>query len=318
MAEKYTYWRDNITIPWDIVQDKKKNANLYINVMLSRLSEMFEYDGLPETIEKRYMLRQLFTAGHIFVTKAGDELYSFVGYWGGEPNAYYVPTLYTVANPYLKFNKTCKIGTDGVLILNDSSAAGLLGILTRYAVLLAENDVSFRLASINARRHSTISAGDDKTFASAQKYLDDLEEGKLAVIAENSFLEGVKVQADGRDGNQPITDLIELEQYIRATMYNEIGLNANYNMKREAINSNESQLNKDALFPLVENMLEEQRKGWEAVNAMYGTNISVRLASAWADNMKEKDADLEILEDQAEEKPEEEPAADQPGDTENA
>lgn len=305
---KYNYWMDRLAIPWDILQDKKRNTLAYVQTQLARLTEMFEYDGLPETIEKRWLLRQFFMAGHVFVTTAPDgNLYSFVGGWGGEPNAYYVPTDYIIDNPYLAFNKVCKIGVDGVLIYNDSSAQGLLPILTRYCRLLAENDISLRLASINARRRSVISAGDDKTFLAAQKYLDDIEEGKLAAIGENEFLEGVKVQVDGSEGSQPITDLIELEQYVRATMYNEIGLNANYNMKRESINSNESQLNKDALFPLVDNMLEEQRKGWEAVNAMFGTNIKVRLSSAWKDNMEEKDADLKRLEEESGEDQEEQP-----------
>lgn len=296
----YSYYNERIPWPDHIVQNKEQNARHYAKSMLARLTEMFEYDGLPKTIEKRYTLLQLYSNGNIFVMqKPGTtDLYTFCGGWGGEPNAYYVPTLYTIANPYLGFSGTYKIGVDGVLIYNDSMAAGLLPIIMRYSELLAENDVSLRLASINARRRTIISGADDNARAGALEYLRQIEDGKLgSVIADPAFLDGIKAQPDGAagTGRGAITELIELEQYIRATMYNELGLNANYNMKREAINSNESQLNKDALHPLIDNMLAEQQKGWDAVNDMFGTSISVRLNSAWLDNEIEKQADLDLL-----------------------
>jgi hypothetical protein len=78
--------------------------------------------------------------------------------------------------------------------------------------------------------------------------------------------------------------LIESQQYIRATWFNDLGLNANYNMKRESINSGESQLNDDALLPLVDNMLECRKIAVDKINAMFDTSISVDLASAWKDN----------------------------------
>ena len=296
----YSYFNERIPWPDHIVQNKEQNARYYARYMLARLTEMFEYDGLPKTIEKRYMLLQLYTNGSIFVMQKPEttDLYSFVGGWGGEPNAYYVPTIYTVANPYLKFSGQYKIGKDGVLIYNDSTASGLLPIIMRYSELLAENDISLRLASINARRRTIISGSDDNARAGAVEYLKQIEEGKLgSVISDPAFLDGIKAQPDGMvaSGRGAITELIELEQYLRATMYNELGLNANYNMKREAINSNESQLNKDALHPLIDNMLAEQKKGWDAVNDMFGTSISVSLNSAWLDNEIEKQANLDLL-----------------------
>lgn len=299
MSDNYSYWYSRIPFPTNIVQDKKLNAQYYARYMLDRLQELFEYDNLPETIEKRYMVLQLITNGNIFITDQtnGNGLMSFVGGWGGLPDGYYAPTQYVIANPYTKVDRVFDIGIDGVLILNDSLSIGLLPMIMRYAELLAENDLSIRMASINARRRNVISVpdADDATYKSAQKYLSDVEEGKLGIVGENAFLDGVRVQSDGVVGGTGIVDLIELEQYLRATLYNELGLNANYNMKRESINSNESQLNKDALHPLIDNMIDEQSQGWDKVNKMYGTNIRVRLSSSWADNKQEKDAELDLL-----------------------
>ena len=81
-------------------------------------------------------------------------------------------------------------------------------------------------------------------------------------------------------------------------------MNANYNMKREAINSNESQLNDDMLFPTVDDMLERRKEGIEKVNKMYGTNITVELNSSWRYNVDEinnsvqTETKTEVIEDE--------------------
>ena len=105
-----------------------------------------------------------------------------------------------------------------------------------------------------------------------------------------------------------LTDLIEERQYVKASFFNELGLNSNYNMKRESINSNESQLNDDMLHPLIDTMLAMRKEALEEVNAMFGTNITVEFNSAWADNEIENDLTMEVMEaeaDQITEAPEE-------------
>ena len=93
-----------------------------------------------------------------------------------------------------------------------------------------------------------------------------------------------------------ITQLIELIQYYKASMYNELGLNANYNMKRERLNLGEVSMNVDVLLPYVDNMLKERQNAVEKINAMFDTEISVKLASSWGlerDNYNALAADLE-------------------------
>ena len=81
-----------------------------------------------------------------------------------------------------------------------------------------------------------------------------------------------------------INQFIELAPYIIASCLNEIGLNANYNMKRESLNSTESAINVDFLIPLIDNMLSCRKDFVNKLNNMYGTNISVELNSAWLTN----------------------------------
>ena len=90
--------------------------------------------------------------------------------------------------------------------------------------------------------------------------------------------------------------MIEYHQYLKAGLYNDIGLNSNYNMKREAIMSNETKLNDDALHPLIDTMLACRKEAAEEINRLFGTEITVEFNSAWEDNEKENEAVMQQIE----------------------
>ena len=278
-------------------KDKETCINTHIRYMLNRTQQMFKWSNLPETIPQRILELYLQINGNVCFYPVKGELYVFTGGMGGEPDQYYMPTLYTIANPYFDLSKNLKINDECIVIPNDSMYMGLLPLMERYATGQTETELSLNISTINSRIINLISAPDDRTKQSAEKYLEDIEKGKLGIIAENGFLDGIRSQVY-QTGNNTITDLIELEQYYKASFYNEIGLNANYNMKRESLNSAESQLNNDALLPLIDDMLEQRKQGAERVNDMFGTNISVEFSSAWEDNIKEIELEQKQMEGQ--------------------
>lgn len=262
-------------------RDKKTSLLDYISYMLSRTQRIFKYNGLPDTIPQRMLEMQLQLYGFSCIGEYAGELYAFRGGLGGEPDVYYKPTICTVANPALKMSKTFHIDKDCVIMRNDSYLQGMLPMFRKYATAMVENDISFDILSKNARVSALITAPDDTTKKAGEKYLDDISEGKVGVLASNEFLDGVKVQPLASVNQRSMTELIEYMQYIKASWYNEIGLNANYNMKRESLTTTEAQMNFDALIPLVDDMLESRRETLEKVNKMFGLNISVELSSSW-------------------------------------
>ena len=277
-------------------EDKEKCISQHISYMLNRTQCMFTWNGLPDSIPQRVLELYLQVNGNVCFYEYNDTLYVFTGGLGGEPNPYYMPTIYTVANPALKFSKTLRIDEECIVVPNDSLYMGLMPLCKRYGTMLTEVELSLDIANVNSRIVDLISASDDRTYESALEYLRKVRKGEPGIIAENAFLEGVRVQPYGVSGVHGITDLIELEQYIKASWYNELGLNANYNMKRESLNTSESQMNNDALYPLIDDMLRQRQIGCDKVNSMFGTNISVQLSSSWEDNQLELDAEQEILE----------------------
>lgn len=293
-SRTYSYYFDKFGLNLYDFNDKERCQRNYIMYMLNRTQRLFEYKGLPDTIPQRMLEFMLQINGFACFAKHNGKLYAFYGGLGGEPDEYYRPTTCVVSNPALKFSDTFKIHENCVIVRNDSFLYGLIPLFSRYATAMVENDISFRMASINSRIEMLLSAPDDATKKAAEKFLDDLAEGKLGVIAENAFLDGIKAQEVGRT-MRTFTDLIEYQQYLKASWFNEIGLNANYNMKREKLSTTESQMNNDALLPLVEDMLENRRQCIEEVNEMFGTEISVDFASSWEKLIEEMEAESNQL-----------------------
>jgi hypothetical protein len=261
---------------------------------------MFHYEGLPDTIPKEMLEYYLLNNGTCFVTKVDGKLYALCGSFGGEPDEYYRPTRYIVANPGLKLSADYDLQSEGVLVRNDTLWVGLYPLMCRYAVLMAENILTLRTADIMLRVMALLTAPDDGTKVAAEEYLKKLEKGELGVIGENRFFdEGVKLQSPPSNNGSYLTQFIELHQYLTGTFYNEIGLNANFNMKRESIGEGESSLNEDSLLPLADEMLRCRKEDVEKINTMFDTNITVEFDSAWLNNRKEIELSMKELEVEA-------------------
>lgn len=285
--------------------DKPLLMSSYVRYFLDRLQSMFIYEGLPDTIPQKWLENLLLCNGSCVWIQNGDKglIVTRAGI-GGKPDVYYIPTECIVANPYVEqgVDRTYTRDVDCVLMVNDTYAQGLLPLIKKYAAMLVENEITMNIADIMARASILLSAADDNTKASAELWLKRLIEGQLGIIGETDFTLSDQALTVNNLSNAAatLTDLIEYQQYIKASFYNDIGLQSNYNMKREAINSNESQLNEDMLHPMIDNMLKERQDALDKVNAMFGTNITVRFNSAWEINEREEEAAIDQIEAAAE------------------
>lgn len=277
---------------------KSRRLRSYNMYDLDRTQSMFKWNGLqdsiPEWVLEWYL--QVNGVNIIFETEPNKPVICFGG-WGGEPNEYYLPTRFIVSNPYLNIFREFKIGADDcVLAKNDTFCQGLIPLLDRYNSQLVENDITFNMADIMLRIQALISADTDATKQSADLMLKQLVNGKFATVATSEFVGNVNVSplASGTS-NTALTNAIEYHQYIKASKYNELGLQSNYNMKRESINSNEAQLNNDVLTPLIDDMLKCRQNICNEVNSKFGYNWSVELNSAWLSNKIEEEEELKSI-----------------------
>lgn len=277
-------------MPFDFAycSDKSKVFENYCKYTFTRTQSMFTYEGLPDTIPVQWLESYLQRNGSCCIAEHEGKLYALLGNAGGELDEYYQPTIYTVANPALGLSKSFEIGKDCVYCRNDYDAIGLVPLVSRYCGLMTENLLTVRISDINMRMMNLLSAPDDNTLQSTKQYLKDLEDGKLGVVGETPFFEGLKLQSKGVGNGDYMIQFIELQQYLKGSMYNELGINANFNMKREALSGQEVALNDDALMPLIDDMLKQRRAMCDELNEMFGLNVSVDYGSTWHSNVVEK------------------------------
>lgn len=292
------------------IRDKVAGVEYYVDTMLTKTITMFKYKNLPDTLPEREMELLLQQDGKCIVTEWDGDIIALYGQYAPPLDAYYRSGYFIVANPWANINHTFKlINQDiilrnepagehkpAILLRNDPLERGLLPIMHRYGALLTETDLTMYLADVNFRSIYNIVANTDREFESAKLYLQQIEEGKQGVMLEEDLSNGIKTNPFSNSSQGYITQIIELEQYLRGTFLNEIGLNANYNMKRERLSANETELNEDSLRPLIDVMLEERQKACDEINAQFGTDISVEFGSAWAkynENPVEEEDDYE-------------------------
>lgn len=277
---KFNYVFMGLDSPFDY-RDKERNTFDSVCYMFDRSAIMFKYHGLPDSIPAEELERLLQVGGFAIFGRINGELYALSGGLGGEGDVYNRPTLATVAVPYLNYNRVWKIGEDCIVMKNDSSMIGLTPMYKKYCSMLTENEITMILLDVNKRVQTLISAADDSTKESAEKYLQDVIAGKIGVIAESKLFESLKISPYATTSAATLKDLFEYHQYIKASLFNEIGLSANFNMKRERLTAGEVEANSDNLYPLVDNMLYNRREALQAINSLFGTSIEVELNSSW-------------------------------------
>ena len=270
--------------PKKLSLSKEDLINHYISKKFAITSQMFDYEGLPDTINRRDLEYLVQGQGYACALRDEDtgKVYVLKATFSGQLNEQFRPFHLLVTNPYLNINQMYEIGKDCVLVPNDSSFEGLMPLAIEYSTQLAETYISLKYASWNSRIVQLVSAQDDATKVSAEKVLDKIVKGdEFGVIATKPLLDSFKAYPYNGNSNNSITNLLELHQYLKANWYIDLGVNSNYNMKRESLSQDEVSVNEDTLLPVMDDMFNCRKKAVEEINKMFGLNIKVKVSSVW-------------------------------------
>lgn len=260
--------------------DKHKLLKQFKSNQLNKSLTMFEWSNLPDTIPSVELEKMLQINGYAVIAEYQGKLYAFqAGFSGQDP--YNQPTKALVNNPALKNNTTYTIGEDCIVIKNDDMKQGLNGVYEYYGQRLIENQITMLMTDYNLRMPFTISSSDDQTTQSAKMYLKKIIDGSLGVIGEQKLFKALSVTPTNSKQTATFADLYGYQQFIIAQLNNTIGLATNNNMKRERLTTNEIEVNKNASYPLVDNMLKNRQQAVAAINQMFDTDISVEYSSIW-------------------------------------
>lgn len=319
----------NCPVSYKGITNVQHNFNVYFDLLTNKVCNLFKWEGLPDTVDERALNLSLVLRGKVCFTKFNDKLYALDGSVGGEPNVYYEPQFFIIANPVLgskqirirqKDGSSSTEGLEGILMGNSdvdvmsdrTGPAGLFGLIYQTAGLLADNISSLNVSQINGRVSQIWTADTDVMARSAEVILRDIYDGKPYKIVQQDIIDKVGVLPAATTGQtNTLLNLIEAHQYILAQFYNEIGIGANYNMKRERVNTAETDLMTGSLDINIENMMENRKRAVEQINELFGTSISVELnLDVFNDDINAGLAEEELGEDVQEDKvpePEETP-----------
>lgn len=263
---------------------KPERVTVTVHDVLDRTAAMFKYTAGFD-IDWLSFERVVQTDGAcaLAVNPTGGGVVMLRGHFSGLENEQMKPTKWTFANAFLNWADTLEIGKDCIVVRNTVSASPFTGALSHFATMQAETELSLYMANIDTRTQNVFIAGTDSDKKSAEIFMQDLRDGRLSAVTGQNLLNGLRTSPyGGKTGI--ITDLIELLQYSRAGMWNHVGINANYNMKREALNSAEGQMSANVLSTGPDAWLAVRREDVKNAAAVLGYEIGVELAGQWARN----------------------------------
>ena len=305
----------------------------YFDFILRLLYRIFIIEGNPETVEDTFLKLMLFTTGKVTyfrgreVGEDADKLIALNCSRSDTPTVYYMPSKSLITNPRLIKSYMLTPGTDCEIVylseadkynLNDQSG-GLYHLIERTAIMLADNDLSINIAQKNTRLTNIVSGDTQNTVDSIRAVIAAMYEGDPTIVVKSSLidkLQGVPIVENSSQQN--LIQLIEVQQYILAHFYEQIGICTHDQMKKERLVTAEINDNIDLAYLNIDDILVSLQEGFDRVNAMFGTNITIKINPIIEHQREQADAAaaLEAAPDQTEEEPEEEAAPEEISDNE--
>ena len=250
---KYAYWRDSL---------------------FERVMKLFVWENTgdlkPKEIEQRLILN-----GHCGIANYQGELTAFYGSFYGVTKYMDEWTNYIVRCPIYTAEK--KIGTDVVVIDNNSLRNPTFELVHHYATMLAHTEVSLINCLINSRDSGGVPiASTEKQKASIKEYQNQIFNGKYGVVTDVGNL-GITYAGSDRKTQQDLIDIMETREKLIKSFYSDIGVRSAFEKRNNTVQA-EVEADTSLLLLNLADMLRCREKACEEVNKLFGTNWSVHVA----------------------------------------
>lgn len=290
MARKRTRFKSRDFSTFNTILNSIDQGNSYYhhyNMYLTMLAfQLYEWEGLPPSIDPSYLERCLTSRGHIAMYK-DDELGFLVtrGAMGGQLDHYELATEYTATAP--NFNKRFKLYNysdmleeakavnAGVLIKNNDLLASSLPSLEMFAEDLAEIKEIIRVNQ-NAQKTPNLIFANDSTLLTWKNVMQKVDSNEQYIfVNENLDLNGIK----SIPNQAPyVVDKLTIQ---KDSVWNEVmtfmGIgNANIN-KKARVQSAEVESNDDQINSSGNIGLKARQEACIRMNELWGLNISVKM-----------------------------------------
>ena len=304
-----------------------KLYRFYFDFILRLLYRVFIFENIPETVSETFLKLILFTQGKAVFLKAeqigesGAELVALNFSRADTPDIYYIPCKVLVTNPRLRLQYYLTPGEDcEIVYLSEADKynlseinGGLYQLISRTAVMLADNDISINISQKNTRLTNLVSGDTQNTVDSIRAVICAMYEGDPTIVVKSSLidkLQGIPI-LNNTSNNQNLVQLIEVQQYILSHFYEQIGICTHDQMKRERLVTAEINDNIDLAFLNIDDILISLQEGLDRVNSMFDTDIQVHLNPIIERQKQEQEAALTMQTEDAADEDQTEDAADE-------
>ena len=250
--------------------EKNKISSAISDYLLNNALSIFRYDGLPDNVSAVDLEKSLLRNGKILFTKWHNEFYIFTFSETGKQNYLGEYTHYQVNNPYINCNEVFS-GDNAVKIKNNDTAEPLTSLMGIYTELLTESYITLNIADINSRIPFFVSARDNATKNSAEIFLNQILNGKQAIIAEQPLFDSLNINP--LTDHQNIQQIIELNKFYFSDYFQKIGLTNLYNNIHDRISATETEFTATSIYPYVDNMKRNRDIAVEKINKMFGLSV---------------------------------------------
>ena len=314
-------WRERYADGKKGICDFGLNYDFYFKWLTNKIISCFCIRGAPDSINDVYVKTNLILDGKVCITDFNGKIYGLIGSWGGKPDEYYIPVDFVVANPVLgskvvHIKETSENSQTGVLITNtqiDSLGygeglfgGGLYDLIHQTATLLADNIISINCAQINSRVTTFFTADSEAQAIAGENVLKKMYAGSPYQVFRQDLVSKFNINpVASSSSSQNLTELVELHNYIIANFFQSIGIKANNVMKRERLINAEIDTQDDFVQLSLTEILASWQKGFDEVNRLYGTDITVELNPVLLDTIVQELEGTEQTEPMSEEQPEE-------------
>lgn len=270
--------------------DKMSLYHHFFRTLYNNASKVILIKGLPEDADYHFIISQLLLVGKIVIFQSKGQTYLLNGNIGGKCDEYYFPTRCIIANPILgsfdlerdvKAVPVYLTPTDRILdspIHTNVVAGGMYSLISMCANILSECITTINTTLMNTRVHAIYTADTDSAAKSAEPVLRAIYMGKPYSVVTSELLERLNVNPLSEHGlATTLTETLEVCQYVLAMFWNGLGIDMNYNMKRERLITAEVDKNVQSLIVPVQTILETLNEGFDKANSLFNENIHAEL-----------------------------------------
>lgn len=262
-------------------------SRFFQRYLIQQAQSVFEWK-LPETWAKNYFLYSLYCWGYgaVVNTDRYGVLFQACGLSGYD--IYYQPTNAVITNPLLRGTLRPRIGLECEIIRLQPDYGGIYDMISYYSDMMALCAESAGVNILNSKLSFVFSSSNKAMAESFKKLYDQIASGEPASFIDKNLTSDDKLDVQMLQqnvGNNYIADrLISDLRKINSEFLTKIGIpNANTD-KKERLISDEVNANNIETETLAAGWLEELQKSCARVNAMFGTNLSVKWRFGSANN----------------------------------